>query len=100
MPEGGIIDVRAENLTGNDNTAPLTGACVRISIRDYGPGIPADILSRIFDPYFTTKPGGSGLGLATSYAIETKYGRHLSVKSKPGEGTEFTILLSASQEVP
>ena len=77
MPEGGIIEVHAEN-QGDDR--------VSISILDYGCGIPADVLPRIFDPYFTTKPNGSGLGLATSYAIVAKHGGHLSVKSKPGRG--------------
>ena len=54
---------------------------VRISISDYGSGIPADILPRIFDPYFTTKPSGSGLGLATANAIVSKHGGRLSVES-------------------
>jgi len=81
MPEGGIIEVHAEN-QGDDR--------VSISILDYGCGIPADVLPRIFDPYFTTKSSGSGLGLATSYAIVAKHGGHLSVKSNPGEGTVFT----------
>jgi signal transduction histidine kinase/CheY-like chemotaxis protein len=89
MPEGGIIEVHAEN-QGDDR--------VSISILDYGCGIPDDVLPRIFDPYFTTKTTGSGLGLATSYAIVAKHGGHLSVKSKPGEGTVFTIDLPASQE--
>ena len=71
-----------------------------MSIRDYGPGIPAEILSRIFDPYFTTKQGGSGLGLATTYAIVTKHGGHISAHSKYGEGTEFVIVLPASPESP
>jgi CheY-like chemotaxis protein len=73
---------------------------VRISIRDYGCGIPADILPRIFDPYFTTKPGGSGLGLATAYAIVAKHSGSLSVESEPGRGTIFTIDLPASPERP
>ena len=70
MPEGGIIEVRAERL--ENVTFPNTSVAdprVRISIRDYGEGIPADVLPRIFDPYFTTKQGGTGLGLATAYAI-------------------------------
>jgi signal transduction histidine kinase/CheY-like chemotaxis protein len=95
MPEGGIIEVRVEN-------AVLPGSsgdpCVRISIRDYGCGIAADALPRIFDPYFTTKLGGSGLGLATAYAIVTKHGGRISVESNPGEGTVFTIDLPASDE--
>ena len=97
MPEGGIIEVHAENVI---EAAPGTDPRVRISIRDYGCGIPADVLPRIFDPYFTTKPGGSGLGLATAYAIIAKHGGTLSVESKPGGGTVFTIDLPASQESP
>jgi signal transduction histidine kinase/CheY-like chemotaxis protein len=89
MPEGGIIEVHAEN-EGDSR--------VKISVLDYGCGIPADVLPRIFDPYFTTKSSGSGLGLATSYAIVAKHGGNLSVKSNPGEGTVFTIELPASAE--
>ena len=79
---------------------PDAGPWIRISIRDYGCGIPADVLPRIFDPYFTTKPGGSGLGLATAYAIIAKHGGHLAVESKCGEGTVFTVELPASHETP
>ena len=97
MPEGGIIEVQAERVenakfSDGSDAAPS----VRISIRDYGYGIPADVLPRIFDPYFTTKSTGSGLGLATTYAIVTKHGGHISVESEPGEGTVFTIDLPAS----
>jgi signal transduction histidine kinase/ActR/RegA family two-component response regulator len=91
MPEGGIIEVRAEN---------MADAQVRISILDYGHGIPADVLPRIFDPYFTTKPRGNGLGLATAYAIVAKHGGNLSAKSKPGQGSVFTIDLPASPNRP
>ena len=97
MPEGGIIEVQAENAL---EPAPGSGPRVKISIRDYGHGISADVLPRIFDPYFTTKPGGSGLGLATAYAIIAKHGGTLSVESKPGRGTVFTIDLPASQARP
>ncbi|MGO9259459.1 MAG: ATP-binding protein [Bryobacteraceae bacterium] len=98
MPAGGIIEVRAENVAAGD--ASRTDSRVRISIRDYGCGIPADVLPRIFDPYFTTKPGHSGLGLATAYAIVAKHGGTLSVESKPGYGTVFTIDLLGSQKSP
>jgi signal transduction histidine kinase/CheY-like chemotaxis protein len=101
MPEGGIIDVRAERL--ENVTFPNTSVAdprVRISIRDYGYGIPADVLPRIFDPYFTTKQGGTGLGLATAYAIVAKHGGQISVKSKPGEGTVFNVDLPASDKSP
>ena len=94
MPEGGIIEVNAANLITKD--AAGTDPWVRISIKDYGCGIPADNLPRIFDPYFTTKPGGQGLGLATAYAIIAKHRGNLSVESQPGFGTTFTIDLPAS----
>ena len=98
MPEGGIIKVHAENV--DLKTAAGIDSRVRISIRDYGCGIPDDVLPRIFDPYFTTKPGGSGLGLATAYAIIAKHGGNLSVESKSGDGTVFIIDLPASEESP
>ena len=88
---GGIIEVAAENLDVAGNPDPR----VRISIRDYGCGIPRDVLPRIFDPYFTTKPGGNGLGLATAYAIVAKHGGHMSVESRPGTGSVFTFDLPA-----
>jgi signal transduction histidine kinase/ActR/RegA family two-component response regulator len=96
MPDGGIIEVRAENM-------PVPGedpGRVKIAVRDYGPGIPTDVLPRIFDPYFTTKPGGNGLGLATTYAIVSKHGGRISVVSKPGQGATFIIELPATLKAP
>ena len=98
MAEGGIIEVRAENVILA--RAQGSSACIRISIRDYGCGIPADVLPRIFDPYFTTKPSGRGLGLATAYAIVAKHGGSLFAESRPGHGTVFTIDLPASERSP
>jgi signal transduction histidine kinase/ActR/RegA family two-component response regulator len=98
MPEGGTIKVRAENV--DLNTAAGNDSRVRISVRDHGCGIPDDVLPHIFDPYFTTKPGGSGLGLATAYAIVAKHGGNLSVQTKPGDGTVFFLDLPASEESP
>jgi signal transduction histidine kinase/ActR/RegA family two-component response regulator len=99
MPGGGTIEVHAENV-GLGDGSEMAGRRVRISIRDYGRGISADVLRRIFDPYFTTKPGGAGLGLATAYAIVLKHGGHIAVESAPGTGTVFTVDLPASQETP
>ena len=99
MSGGGAIEVRAENVVVPNNSGDAD-PLVRISIRDDGPGIPPDVLPRIFDPYFTTKPGGTGLGLATAYAIVVKHGGHLSVESTPGVGTTFTVDLPASLETP
>jgi signal transduction histidine kinase/ActR/RegA family two-component response regulator len=96
MTAGGTIQVQARNVLGVGAADPR----VRITISDNGRGISEDVLRRIFDPYFTTKPGGSGLGLATAYAIVVKHGGHISVDSKPGVGSTFTIDLPASLEVP
>jgi signal transduction histidine kinase/CheY-like chemotaxis protein len=98
--EGGSIEVRAENVTVHDDKRHRPRAHVRISIRDSGCGITPDILPLIFDPYFTTKQSGSGLGLATAYAIVSKHGGRLSVESKYGEGTVFVVDLPASHSTP
>jgi len=99
MTGGSNIEVRAENVVIPANPGDADSR-VRISIQDYGHGIPPDVLRRIFDPYFTTKTGGSGLGLATAYAIVIKHGGHISVESTPGFGTVFTVDLPASLETP
>ncbi|MFI5351078.1 MAG: ATP-binding protein, partial [Elusimicrobiota bacterium] len=76
--------------------APLpAGPYVRLSVSDNGAGIGAKDLGRIFDPYFTTKEKGTGLGLTTCYAIVSKHGGHISVDSRPGEGATFTVRLPA-----
>ncbi len=94
MPGGGAIEVRARNVAvANDSGA--SDPRVKISIRDNGCGIPPEVLPQIFDPYFSTKPGGTGLGLATAYAIVGKHGGHISVESTPGTGTVFTLDLPA-----
>jgi CheY-like chemotaxis protein len=97
MPIGGTIKVWAENFTiGTDSGLPLSaGRYIKISLRDQGMGIPAEHLPRIFDPYFTTKQKGSGLGLASVYAIIEKHHGHIGVESKPGVGTTFYIYFPA-----
>jgi CheY-like chemotaxis protein len=100
MPIGGTIKVWAENLTlGTDNNLLLSaGRYIKISVRDQGTGIPAKHLPRIFDPFFTTKQKGSGLGLASTYAIIKKHHGHIAVESKPGVGTTFHIYLPAVEQ--
>lgn len=101
MPGGGVIKVTATNETiVEGNVLNLTpGDYLRISVEDHGCGIPPENLSRIFDPYFTTKRRGSGLGLASSYSIIRRHGGVIGVSSRVGVGTTFTILLPAlSQE--
>ena len=102
MPEGGTIRIKAENLTVNDNSPlPLTpGEYIKISIADNGVGIPEEHLAKIFDPFFSTKQKGSGLGLATAYSIVMAHGGHLTVESKLEKGATFHIYLAASLQQP
>lgn len=93
MPAGGIVAITATNLTGADVRQ------VKIAVQDQGVGIDPKHFSKIFDPYFTTKQKGSGLGLATTYSIISKHDGTISVQSQLGKGTTFTILLPASAKV-
>lgn len=103
MPEGGVVEIRAENVTllkGQVVTLE-PGRYIRLSITDSGIGIPKDHLNKIFTPYFTTKQRGSGLGLATSYSIINKHGGLIIVESEIGHGTTFSIYLPASgKDIP
>ncbi|MCJ7776454.1 MAG: PAS domain S-box protein, partial [Desulfobulbaceae bacterium] len=100
MPKGGIIQVAAENLIIEDRHGlPVKpGRYVRISVIDQGVGIAEKHLLNIFDPYFTTKQEGSGLGLATTYSIVKKHDGHITVESRLGVGTTFHIYLPASDK--
>ncbi len=102
MPEGGTIRVKAENATaGLPDELPLaSGDFIRISIEDQGTGIPQKILSKIFDPYFTTKQKGSGLGLATSFPIIKRHGGYITVESAMGKGSAFHVYLPATLREP
>ena len=93
MPGGGTIAVWA----ANDDDGEGGAGAVRLSVRDQGIGIPEEHLERIFDPYFTTKPGGTGLGLATSYSIVRNHGGTLTVESRQGAGATFHVLLPAAK---
>lgn len=100
--EGGRILVRAINVqVEEDSSLPLKpGKYVRISISDNGGGIAGEHMRKVFDPYFTTKEKGSGLGLATSYSIIKKHEGHITVWSKIGVGTTFYFFLPASPPKP
>ncbi len=100
MPEGGMVTIAAENITigAKDNLPLETGAYIKVSVVDRGIGIPDECIRKIFDPYFTTKPKGSGLGLTTSYSIIQKHNGHIAVESQVGVGTIFHIYLPASLE--
>jgi PAS domain S-box-containing protein len=101
MPHGGAIRLRAENVVEPGAPGPHAGTAdagryVRITVADEGIGIPEENIGRIFDPYFSTKQKGSGLGLATSYSIIKNHGGSVSVESKPGHGTTLRVNLPAS----
>jgi CheY-like chemotaxis protein len=100
MLGGGTLTVTARNETlRGDNPLPLPpGAYVRITFTDQGCGISEDDLDRIFDPYFTTKSAGSGLGLATAHSIVSKHGGHIDASSEAGKGSTFTIYLPSIGE--
>ncbi len=103
MPNGGTLTIEASNVNVNDtdhigNLKP--GKYVEIKLTDQGIGIPEANLSKIFDPYFTTKQKGSGLGLASSYSIIEKHEGIITVQSKVGKGTTFTIYLPAQKRKP
>ena len=72
------------------------GRYVRLTVRDTGTGIPPHLLERVFEPYFTTKAQGTGLGLATVYGIVKQHGGVVHVESPAGQGTTFTVYLPAS----
>ncbi len=100
MPDGGTITVQGENsIIEPEHGLPLQpGPYVEISIEDQGIGISENGLARIFDPYFTTKQTGSGLGLAVTYSIIRKHNGHIAVESQLATGTTFHIYLPASPE--
>ncbi len=101
MPEGGIVKISCENLaSASTDGLPFTayGRFVKMCIKDSGIGMPANVVEKIFDPYFSTKQEGSGLGLATSQAIINKHNGHITVESSPGVGSTFTIYLRASEK--
>ncbi len=99
MPDGGTIAVYCDNIEDAAQEARLDrnrGDYIRIRIKDSGHGMPWEMAERIFDPYFTTREEGSGLGLAVCYSIVNKHGGFILVDSLPGKGTTFTLYLPAA----
>jgi len=83
MPQGGRLVIRAES----------KGELVTVEFTDTGGGIPESVVDKIFDPLFTTKPKGIGLGLAMSKSIMERHGEDIGVRTKEGKGTTFTLFL-------
>ncbi len=100
MPIGDTINIELRNVSSPGADLPMNlepGRYVAVSIVDSGIGIPSQYLSKIFDPYFTTKEKGSGLGLATSYSIVKYHGGLLDVESELGRGTTIRFFLPRSE---
>ncbi len=102
MPDGGAIKVWCENIPRHSEEARQCrhrhADFVKIRICDYGTGMTQEVMDSIFDPYFTTREEGSGLGLALSYSIITKHDGLIKVDSQLGQGSCFTLYLPASQK--
>jgi two-component system cell cycle sensor histidine kinase/response regulator CckA len=98
MPNGGCVNVCAENvqIDHKSGLALEPGRYIKIAITDHGPGVPADLAAKIFDPYFTTKASSTGLGLAISYSIIKKHGGFLHLESNSPAGATFTFYLPAA----
>jgi len=100
MPDGGKITIKAENFLNkavNQKLYLASGRYVRVAITDHGSGIPKSSLTRIFDPFYTTKMSGTGLGLATSFSILKKHGGAIEADSAEGSGSTFTFYLPAAE---
>ena len=103
MPAGGTLTLAAENVEVADlDPLPMEqGSYVKISVADQGIGMPANVVARIFDPYYTTKSSGHGLGLSITYSIMQKHNGHIAVRSQQDAGTTFDLYLPAvRQQVP
>jgi CheY-like chemotaxis protein len=100
MPRGGHLWVSAENVRlTRPNHLPLRpGPYVRVTFRDEGVGITPDDMGRIFEPYFTTKEGGTGLGLATAWSVLRRHEGHIAAESEAGHGATFILHLPATGE--
>jgi PAS domain S-box-containing protein len=101
MPDGGGLYISLENafIPEPSRVGSRPGKYIRVTVRDEGMGVSQKHLEQIFDPYFTTKRAGRGLGLATAHSIINKHGGHINVISETGMGTTFTLYLPASESL-
>lgn len=100
MPDAGHLYVTLENIETSGRLVPelSNGKYIKITMRDEGEGIPKEYIDRVFDPYFTTKEAGSGLGLATVFSVIHKHNGYIDINSAIDHGTTFTFYLPASDE--
>ena len=99
MPDGGLVTIKVQNLHITSILGlPLPdGNYVRFSIIDEGIGISPKNLDKIFDPYYTTKQFGNGLGLTTAFSIIKNHQGYITIESEPGQGTTFHLYLPAAK---
>jgi nitrogen fixation/metabolism regulation signal transduction histidine kinase len=90
MPSGGTLGLKTRAVPGG----------LALEVRDSGPGLSEEQRARLFTPYYTTKPGGTGLGLVIAQGIVSDHGGRLEVQSEPGRGTAFSLLLPLSDQDP
>jgi len=102
MPDGGSVYLKAENMTVRiKNNLPLKeGRYVKVTIRDHGIGISDEHIAKVFDPYFSTKQQGNGLGLASAYSIIKNHDGLITVESDHGKGSSFIVYLPAADHAP
>lgn len=101
MAMGGKIIVKAQNVHrrhGGISSSATEGNFVKLSITDFGIGMPKEIISKIFDPFFSTKESGHGLGLATVFSIVQRHDGWIDIDSEPGKGSTFHLFIPASQK--
>jgi CheY-like chemotaxis protein len=104
MRGNGVLRIGARRHAGSRECAAcrqeMGGDYVELFVQDDGPGIPPEVLDRIFEPFFSTKPTGkgTGMGLATVHGIVHEHGGHLLVESQPGMGTRIGVLLPRCEE--
>lgn len=100
MPIGGVVKLAVQNfdLRAGDPLPLAPGPYVTVSVADDGPGIPPHLQAKVFDPYFTTKSNGSGLGLTSAYSIVKRHSGHLDFESSAGRGCVFRVILPALEQ--
>lgn len=98
MPGGGKVEIRADTVDCRQDEVPglKSGRYARLDVTDEGVGIPPENLGRVFDPFFSTKTEGHGLGLTMCHLIVTRYGGAIAVSSRTGVGTRFSVYLPAA----
>ncbi len=100
MPEGGRLHLEVGRAHPGEARGPGSGDCARLVVQDSGRGIPEEVLDKIFEPFYTTRRGASGLGLSTTHGTVVQSGGSIRAESPPGGGARFEILLPLAGPEP